>query len=270
MVAAQPQAPARRRRLPLLALLCLIPTFILLPQFVALFAFGVDAFEDPYSAVRSAVATEVVPDLGGAIIAIGVIAWLGWGRLVRREQLRTRRWVWVVPVVWMVACVALVDDGQLAAAGPALVAALTVGTFATGLSEDLMFRGIALQALRDSFSREVVAATLTAALFGATHLINILVEGTAAVAQSLLATVLGYLLYLARRVSGGIVLPIVMHWTWDFSTYSVFLGQPGLEIDERGLTFFLVAVGLFLVVLVGGRRISPRRGRPAVPEAADA
>ncbi len=270
MSADQPQARTGRRRLPIVALLALIPIFILLPQLVSLFTFGVDAFEDPYSAVSSAVATEIVPDMGGALIAVGVIAWLGWGGLVRRERLRTRRWVWAVPIIWMVACIALVDYGQLSEAGPSLLAALAVGTFATGLSEELMFRGIALQALRDTFRREVVAATLTAVLFGATHLINILVEGAAAIPQSLLATALGYLLYLARRVSGGIVLPIVMHWTWDFSTYSVFLGQPGLEIDERGFTFFLLAVGLAIVALVGGRRISVRRPAEVTREAASA
>jgi membrane protease YdiL (CAAX protease family) len=247
-----------KRRLPIWALLGLSVMFVLVPQTVSLFTFGADRISGGYESVGSAIASEMVPDFGGAVIAAIAIGMLGWWALVWREPLRTNRWVWIVPITLLGFSVVVTDYANLAQVGPALVATLAVSTLATGLSEELMFRGIALQAFRDRVS-EGWAAALSSGLFGALHLINALVTGSGAIVQALLASVLGYFLYLTRRVSGGILLPIVVHWVFDFSAFSTDIGLQEPPTSDTAFYGLLVVLALSLVLLAMRRRITPVR-----------
>ena len=92
-------------------------------------------------------------------------------------------------------------------------------------------------------------------MFGAAHLINVIVDGGVAIFQAILATALGYMLYLCRRVSGGLILPIVVHWVWDFSTYSSEVGIDDIDASDTAFYLFLLTFGLVVVVLVGRRHI---------------
>lgn len=251
-----------RRRLPVWVLLPLFLVFLLGPQIVSVFIFGLDSFDGQYDDVDSALATEVVPDGGGALIAVGVIVLLGWTGLVWRERLRTRAWVWIVPISLIGLSLAIVDYDRLSTVGSALVLALVVGTLMTGISEELMFRGVALQSLRDTVS-EGWAALWTTVLFGSLHLVNLLVIGTSAIAQALLAMPVGYLLYLSRRVSGGIVVPIVVHWLYDFTIFSQTVGTAETGSTDNGFYLFVLTVVLLLVVAAMRNRISslPRSPR---------
>ena len=261
------ESPARRR-LPLPGLLGLLLLFLLVPQTVSLFLFGADAFDPDNGAVRAELAGELIPDLGSALIAIAIIGWLGWGRLVLREPLRTRRWVWVFPIVIIAASVVTVDAGNLAEVGATLAVTLLVSTFFTGLSEELFFRGIALQAMRDRW-REGAAALGSSLLFGATHLLNAIVLGSAALHQAVLASGLGYVLYLSRRVSGGIAVPIVMHWLIDFSLFSHSIGQTDAPISDGAFALILVEIALVVAALAATRAVAPRTtaGDPSGEEA---
>lgn len=257
------EGPAARRRLPVWALIPLFLVFLLVPQFASLFIFGVGAFDGQYDDVESALATEVVPDGGGALIATAVIVLLGWAGLVWRETRRTRRWVWIVPVSMIALSLAITDYQRLGEVGTSLVLALVVGTLLTGISEELMFRGIALQSLRDR-AREGWAALWTAVLFGSLHLVNVLVIGADAIIQAAMAIPVGFLLYLGRRASGGILVPIVMHWLYDFSLFSETVGVGDAGIPENGFYQLVLTVVLLLLVGVLHRRVSP----PPAPSAA--
>jgi membrane protease YdiL (CAAX protease family) len=253
---------SRRRRLPVWALLPLFAVFLLVPQFVSLFIFGIDAFEGQFDDVESALATELVPDAGGAVIASAVILLLGWTGLVWRERLRTRGWVWIVPLSVIGLSLALTDVGRLSEVGPDLALALLVGTLFTGISEELMFRGIALQSLRDRV-REGWAAFWTTVLFASLHLVNVLVIGSDAVVQALAALPIGFLLYLARRVSGGIAVPIVMHWLYDVSVFSQTVGPGETNSTDNGFSLLVLCVALVMLVAVLHRRVAP--AKPATP-----
>ncbi|MDY7105357.1 MAG: CPBP family intramembrane glutamic endopeptidase [Actinomycetota bacterium] len=254
---------SERRTLPTPGLLALIAAFWLVPQVVALFAVPGVATGPSYGSVRAALQWEVVPDAGGAVIALWAIVWLGWVDLVRHERFRTRRWVAVVPVVMVGAAVGATDLGRLDDAGAGLVTVLVVGTFFTGVSEELMFRGITLQAMRDRH-REWLAAALSSLLFGALHLANIVVAGPGAIIQAFWATGLGYLLYLCRRVGGGMALPIVVHWVWDISSFSPVLGRDDEVIETKAFALFLMTLALLAVVAVR-RRSVPTSPPPTGP-----
>jgi membrane protease YdiL (CAAX protease family) len=154
-----------------------------------------------------------------------------------------------------VASVVATDYGNLGDAGGSLVAMLAVSTLFTGVSEELMFRGVALQAMRDRF-RESRAAWLSSAMFGLLHLANVIVVGGAAVVQAFWAIGVGYLLYLCRRVGSGIVLPIVVHWLWDFSTFSPELGlEDAPVLSDLQFAMFLLSIALVVVVVIRRRAI---------------
>ncbi|NYI59193.1 CPBP family intramembrane glutamic endopeptidase [Cellulomonas soli] len=233
----------------------LVVAFLLVPQLVSLVAFGVDAVSGGYLSVRTALASEVLPDLGGAVIAVAAIGWLHWGRVVRLETRRARPWVMVVPLSLIVLSAAMTDYENLLEQGPALVLVLVAGTFCTGLSEELMFRGLALQAFR-GVTREGWAAMWSSLLFGGLHLVNALVSGPAAIPQALFACVVGYYLYLTRRAAGGIVLPIVVHWLFDFSSFSGELGLEEPRTSDFAFYEFLLIVALGLLLVLRRRRIS--------------
>lgn len=244
-----------RRRLSTPRLVGLIVVFWLVPQIVAIFVVPGVAEGPAYATVRAALQLEIVPDLGGAIIAVWAIVRLGWVDVVRHERFRTRPWVVIVPVTMIVGSIAAIDDANLFDAGAGLVVALAVGTLLTGVSEELMFRGITLQAMRDRH-REWVAAVFSSLLFGGLHLANIIVAGPGAVVQAVWACGMGYLLYLCRRVGGGMVLPIVVHWIWDFSTFSSEVGNTDdVLLSDAAFAVFLLSIALVAVVAVRHRSI---------------
>lgn len=262
LAAMTPDTNNARRRLSMPALFGWLAAFYLIPQIVSLFAVPGIADGPAYVDVRSALQLELVPDLGSALIAMFLIHRLGWVELVRHERFSTRRWVVIVPAAMIVAAVAAIDWTNLADAGGQLVAVLAVSTFFTGVSEELMFRGVALQALRDR-GGEVRAAWFSSAMFGLLHLANVIVAGGAAIFQAVWAIGVGYLLYLCRRVGRGIVLPIIVHWLWNFSSFSPELGLDDDAPVISDLQFLMVVLSIVLVVIV----LIRRRAIPSTPPA---
>lgn len=194
----------------------------------------------------------------GLVIVVLAISVLRWWPAVLRESLRTRRWVWVVPIALLLACLATIDYGRLATAGAALTVALLTGALLIGASEELLFRGVVLTFLRDRY-REWVAAAVTALLFGAVHFL-------AGPVQMLSSAIFGYLLYYVRRVSGGIWLPILAHAAWDFSVFSGFTTADPVVDPDTSLLLFLLSVVLLVTMVVGHRAAEPR-AQPAIGDA---
>lgn len=178
---------------------------------------------------------------------------------MRYERHSVRRWVAIVPIAMVVVAFTTTDFANLVDAGPGLTILLAVATLLVGVHEELMIRGLALRALRDRH-REWAAAVWSSLIFGAFHLLNIVVVGGAAVSQAGWATVLGYLLYLCRRVGGGIWLPIGVHAIWDFSSFSPNLREPDAMAGGRYVIQFLVTVVLPIIVLVRRHAIGPDPG----------
>ena len=252
MSASRPTPGARRLSWP--GLVVAIVGFVLGSQLVGLMIVPVEPSEPSYASVRGAVASEVVPDLIGIAFVIGLTVWLGWTQQVVHERLRIRAWTAVVPAAMLAGSFAFVDRSQLAQVEPALVGALVAGSLTTGLGEELMFRGVALTAMRARYA-EPRAALVTAFVFGGSHLVNMIVAGAAAIFQAVVASALGYMLYLCRRLSGGLLLPVLVHAAWDFSTYSASTGTDTPQPGDGAFSLFLVTLGLVIVVVVGRRRI---------------
>jgi membrane protease YdiL (CAAX protease family) len=92
----------------------------------------------------------------------------------------------------------------------------------------------------------------TTVLFSVAHAAS-LIGGPLQVLSALGA---GFLYYLVRRVSGGLVLAAVVHGLTDFGILSA--GVVDDEVYGLAPMFLLVELGLLLVILVRRRHIEPR------------
>ena len=246
--APAPTAVMTRRHLSWLGLIALLVAFTMAPAFVDVLVLGGEGeyvFPDQQSVTDLAVVKGI-----GVLIVVLAISTLRWWPVVMREELRTRRWVWIVPVVLLGASLATIDYGRLAAAGMALGLTLLLGTLFIGVSEELLFRGVVLTFLRDR-SREWIAALMTSLLFGAVHFL-------AGPVQMLSSAIFGYLLYYMRRVSGGIWLPILVHSAWDFAVFTGFTTDDPAVDPDTSLILVMLSVVLLVVLLVGHRAAEPR------------
>lgn len=79
-----------------------------------------------------------------------------------------------------------------------------------------MFRGIGVTAFRANGYQEGKVALWSSIVFGAAHLTNAIGGGGgAAVGQAIAVSFAGYFFYLTRRVSGGLLLPAIVHGLFD-------------------------------------------------------
>jgi len=185
------------------------------------------------------------------VIVVVLITWLGWWHVVRHEDRRARPWVWIVVAVPVVLILAFVDRGNVADSGLALVLGVLAISLLIGFSEELLFRGVILTAMRDRYGREWLAVLLTTAIFGLSHF-------PGGVPNVLSTFVTGFLFYWMRRVSGGIVVPALVHSLYDFAIYSSYMGPTPAETDSLSLAIFFAGAALSVLLLVLHRQAEPR------------
>lgn len=229
---------APRRHLAWSGLIATLLVCLVAPAIVGLLWFmGVPEGVYPDDRSIAALVLGTAVEVGLAVV---VITWLRWWPPVLRERLRVRPWLRALPVIMLVAPIVLTDYAQLRASGWGLALGLALGCLLIGAGEELLFRGVALTFTRVRY-REWIAVLVTTGLFAAFHLPGgIVVAGGAGLT--------GALLYLVRRVSGGIVLPIVAHAVWDFAVFSGYLGPDPGSSSTASQVLFLLSLGLVIVI----------------------
>lgn len=240
-------APARR--LNWVGLIAALLACLVAPAIIELLWFrGLPEglYPDGRSVAALAISTAVEVTL-----AVVLVTWLRWWPSVLHESLRVRRWLWALPVVMVAATLAVTDYGQLGASGWGLTLGLALGCLLIGAGEELLFRGVVLTFARFRY-REWIAALVTTLLFAAFHL-----PGGVLVAIG--AGLTGALLYVVRRVSGGIALPIVIHAIWDFAVYSGYLGPDPPSTSTASQVLFLLSLSLVIALAASHRwwRLTP-------------
>jgi membrane protease YdiL (CAAX protease family) len=219
----------------------------------------------------------VVPVAIGTLVLVVVTTLLGWWRPVLRElpegPARPPRWLLAVPILVFIATLLGIDYGNLGDMGAAMILWLAIGTALVGFSEEITYRGLALVGFRGGYS-EVKVWLFTSLLFGLLHGVN-LVLGQGAfltVRQVIFAFVLGSLFYAIRRISGTIVVVMVLHALWDFGSFSHVAGKAGavaakIDIATAGaglLQSLLVLIAVILVI-VGAKKILRPRATAQAP-----
>ncbi len=191
----------------------------------------------------------------GSLIGLVAVAVLGWWRPVFMEVRRLPRWTWLFPAVMLAAIVAGISYGNLVDKGLTYTLMLLVGCLFIGVSEELMFRGIGVTAFRQAGFTEGKVALWTCVLFGLAHSTNIFSEGISALVQVLITAVAGFFFYVIRRVSGLLIVSMVVHGLWDFGLVTNTVSTP----PTLGVVAFILAdIVLAIVALVTIRRVFPR------------
>ncbi len=223
--------------------------------------------DDEYAAPGVLFGHVALPALLGLVVGVIATTVLRWWGPVWHEPLRMRAWGWIFPIAMVVGGAAFADWSRIANAGAALLAVYAATVVLIAASEELMFRGVVLQAMRDKY-HEGVAALLATILFAVMHVL--VGGGLGNIAQGVGTLIGGYLYYVTRRVSGGLLAPIVVHAIWDFTALSVLLGS-GSDTDTKFFETTLILAVLATVALALWRplnRVGDRSGA-AKAEGAD-
>ncbi|WP_084078703.1 CPBP family intramembrane glutamic endopeptidase [Demequina sp. NBRC 110057] len=164
-------------------------------------------------------AADVSLVAGGVLMAL-LTGLLGWWKPVLFDRSRARlAWAWIVPIA-MIALTALglIATDYSAIAPEFLLTAIILGVL-VGFAEEMMARGVLLTGLRARLGERSVWL-LTSLMFGAFHIVNLALGAPAIGAvQVITAGLSGSIFYVARRLSGTLVLPMLLHGAWDFMTF---------------------------------------------------
>ncbi len=215
--------------------------------------------EDP--AMILFVGTALPIALGGLLLVL--FGWsTGWLReLFGPQPIRGRGWMWIavaVVLLFNVLRFATVDYGE---AGAGVVIAWLVAGLFIGFAEELLTRGFVVNLMRKAGYREIVVAVVSAALFAALHSGNLLTGQSpfATLIQLVYTFAFGLCMYLALRVTGNLIWPILLHATTD---PSIFL-QTAYPADSplTAVAGFgnpaVILTGLVLLIFIRGRVATP-------------
>jgi hypothetical protein len=162
-----------------------------------------------------------LPTLFGCAFLVLAISVLGWWRVVLFDQAKSGpRWVWILPVVMAAIIVGNflgMPSGRL---GPELLLWSSLGAVGVGFGEEMITRGSMIAGLRSRFSESRVWLISTL-LFSAMHVPNVIFGLPISVMpfQVILTFIMGSGFYVIRRVSGTLILPMVLHGLWDSSLF---------------------------------------------------
>jgi uncharacterized protein len=209
----------------------------------------------------------LMPFAVSVLFVVAVVTALGWWRPVLRDHRPVRRWVWVVPIIMGVAVLGGINYPELAGKGVGFTLLLLLGALLVGCSEEGMYRGIGVTTFRVNGYSEGKVALWSSVAFGLSHATNLFSVGRIAFLQVLAAAVAGYLLYLIRRLGGGLMLPVMVHGLRDFGLLTSRLGEDGAVYAGTGL-FVLADLVVVVILLVRRRQIEPEDRVAGTPAAA--
>ena len=185
-----------------------------------LLALGVDYTRLTESAdtVRTGIA---LPMALLTIALASLITWLGWWRPILWEQRPVPRWLLAVPVLMAVATYGALDVQHIAEKPVDYLAWAAFGTLCVGFCEESVYRGITVLGFR-SRQPEWRVWLQGSLMFALIHAWNAIAGQSieATTSQFVSTFVMGSLLYVCRRASGTILVPMVLHAAWDWTLFA--------------------------------------------------
>ena len=200
-------------------------------------------FGDPLS-IFFGIALPVL--LGGAIL-IAFAASLGWVReLFGPQPIGGRGWMWLAVVLVIVPVIirlVATDWGSLSTA--VVFSALFMG-LCVGFTEELLTRGIAVNLLRKAGHGERTVFVLSSLIFALLHSSNVISgQPPLTVAVTVVYTFgFGAMMYLALRVTGSLIWPMLLHAATDPTT-ALATGGIDVATSSSGSAQLISLAGLF-------------------------
>jgi len=220
--------------------------------------------------------TEIAGSIDGfrdvVVIPVGIASlylsiattYLGWWRPALFEARTLPTWMMAWPVLAIVAMIVNIA----ADADPwdtDFLLMVLLGFVLVGFSEELMTRGLLLVGARGQY-RELISWAISTGCFALMHGLNALNgQDLGTTATQVVSTFgSGTLLYFARRVSGTLFLPMVMHALFD-STLTIHAG-PGTEFNTDAVapapaTGVFQTLGVIVLVIALIKKVLSRDNR---------
>ncbi len=217
--------------------------FLYLAIFFSVWIINGVNYPDIGKTVESTMLHYAMPTLIASSAVALAITFLGWWRIVLFDKSKSGpKWAWIGPIAMLLLAIAGFAQVTYGNVTSALLFWSLLGAIGVGFGEEMINRGTLLVGLRTKYPEGRVWLFSTLA-FAALHLPNIFfgapVLGT--LTQFVFAFIVGSLLYSVRRISGTLILAMVLHGLWDSS---VFL--PGATGDNP----FAGAVFIYPIALV--------------------
>lgn len=250
-----PASPPRARRRPrwpvppsLLIGIAPIVVFVVLS---VIRARPSDDYESVGTTTESVVRALLIPEAISAGAMAIIVTGLGWWGMVAFDRRRgAPMWAALAPSLVVVVCLARLPFVTWGDRPASYFLLLALGTLLVGVFEEMLARGMLLVGLRRRLP-EIWVWALSCTIFGLLHLINILAGAGVGVTivQVVFAASFGSTLYIARRMSRTLAVPVLIHGLWDFGA----IGATATGLPEGGALIGLGLIGLFsFAVLVFG------------------
>jgi len=162
-----------------------------------------------------------LPTLIASISTIILITILGWWRKVFFDFKKvSASWTFILPVFIAILIFANFTNIQIENLTSGLIVWGMLGGIGVGFGEEIITRGSLLVGLRSKYSEGKVWLYSTL-LFSLLHAPNVFfgLEFSNMIVQLLLAFIMGTAFYVIRRITGNLIIPIILHGLWDTSIF---------------------------------------------------
>lgn len=161
------------------------------------------------------------PTMFGSVFLIIALSVLGWWSIVLFDKEKSGpKWVWLLPIVMFLIIVHAFAQLNFSTISSELWLWTLLGALGVGFGEEVITRGGLIVGLRSRFSETKVWLYSTL-LFSAMHVPNVIagLPLETMPVQVVLTFIIGSGLYVMRRVSGTLIIPILLHGLWDSSIF---------------------------------------------------
>lgn len=237
-----------RRPLPWAVLAAVLVGWLAVSGLVGLYM-GVVRSTPGLPDARTVRADLVAPHLAGLVAALVVTALWGRWRQVWREPRDVHPLWWAVPVAAVAGAAATTDTRALGTAPAGLAVTLAVACLLAAVDTEVVLRGVSLVALRDRWP-EPAAAFGTVLLSGA---VEVLTGPGIPTTRAVVGASTGAVLYVARRVGGGLVVPVLVHAAVDLALWSHAVGEQAVQVP--GTPAQVLGLGALALVVVAASRL---------------
>lgn len=186
------------------------------------------------------------PTLTASMFLVIVISLWGWWRVVLFDKIKSGpKWTWIAPVFMLFLIILRFATLKTENISSDLWLWTILGGAGVGFGEEMITRGSMVVALRTKFTEGKVWLFSTL-LFSALHIPNVFfgVPFTSMLVQLVLTFLLGSLLYITRRLSGSLIIPMLLHGLWDTS---YFLNQASAS-DKSSLDLLIYPLAMVCVI----------------------
>ncbi len=203
---------------------------------------------DAIFASRTAIVRGIIVPIGiGAGLLAAATTWLGWWHAVLFEGSRSGpAWALVVPVMFGAA--ALTGARQIDFTSPKARALplLAIAVVIVGFAEEVATRGLLIVGPRDAGWSAVAVFFLSTGLFALLYGVNALFGQSArlTLVQVGVSFLAGAALYVTRMTTGTLLVCIVLHALWDFTTGGTLLTEGRQKASTAILGFGSYAIGV--------------------------